>query len=345
MAYIAEIMLSLRCLISGRPHWPLAVVYKMTASERITLQERSTQRTIPVIAGSELNESHAAPPWLGIKLEHHTVTSAERATAISSSYLAAVCLAGSLDVEYAGASGRPGFRVMSSPGDVFLTGPAELPARIAKGNAEFILVEVAPKFILRVAEELTNGGRFEVRPLWSEEEESLRYILMTLHHEVLAGCPSGRLFAEYMGLSFATALLSKHTSSPVRLNYRGGLSRTKLRQVTEFIHDNLSGSITVTDMANLLEMGPCHFARAFKESTGMSPHQYVLRRRIERALQMLKETRESLAGVAYELGFSSQGHFSTVFRKAVGVSPSEYRQDVTTMRHAREVCIGAAVVG
>jgi AraC family transcriptional regulator len=234
---------------------------------------------------------------------------------------------------------------MSSPGDVFLTGPAELPARIAKGNAEFILVEVAPKFILRVAEELTNGGRFEVRPLWSEEEESLRYILMTLHHEILAGCPSGRLFAEYMGLSFATALLSKHTSSPVRLNYRGGLSRTKLRQVTEFIHDNLSGSITVTDMANLLEMGPCHFARAFKESTGMSPHQYVLRRRIERALQMLKETRESLAGVAYELGFSSQGHFSTVFRKAVGVSPSEYRQDVTTMRHAREVCIGACVIG
>src|ERR1035438_6404920 len=136
VACIAEIIASLRCLISGRPHWPLAVVYEMTAGDRITLQERSTQRTIPVITGSELDESHAVPPWLGIKLEHHKVTSAERAAAISSSYLAAVCLAGSLEVDYAEACGRPRFRVMSSPGDVFLTGPAELPAHIAKGNAE-----------------------------------------------------------------------------------------------------------------------------------------------------------------------------------------------------------------
>jgi AraC family transcriptional regulator len=269
-----------------------------------------------------------------MKLEHHTVLASSRAAATTSSYLAAVCLAGSQEVEYASSSGRDGFRVMSTPGDVFLTGPSELPVRSSKGDAEFILLEVAPKFIVRVAEESTTGGSFEVRQLWSEKAESLRHIVMTLHHEMLAGCPSGWLFAEYMGLSFATVLLSQHMLSPVRLCYRGGLSRTKLRQVSEFIHDNLSGSLSVADMANLVQMGSCHFARAFKESTGMSPHQFVLRRRIERALQMLKETHVSLAGVAYELGFSSQGHFSTVFRKAAGVSPSEYRQDVIGTRNA-----------
>jgi AraC family transcriptional regulator len=256
-----------------------------------------------------------------------------------------VCLAGSQEVEYANSSGRDGFRVMSTPGDVFLTGPSELPVRSSKGDAEFILLEVAPKFIVRVAEESTTGGSFEVRQLWSEKAESLRHIVMTLHHEMLAGCPSGWLFAEYMGLSFATVLLSQHMLSPVRLCYRGGLSRTKLRQVSEFIHDNLSGSLSVADMANLVQMGSCHFARAFKESTGMSPHQFVLRRRIERALQMLKETHVSLAGVAYELGFSSQGHFSTVFRKAAGVSPSEYRQDVIGTRNARGSRIGAGATG
>ena len=311
------------------------------AIERITLQERSTQRIIPVLAESQPHESQVAPPWLGMKLEYHTVGASSRAAASTSSYLAAVCLAGSQEVEYARSFGRGGFKVMSSPGDVFLTGPAELPPRSSKGKAEFILVEVATKFILRAAEESTTGEAFEVRQLWSEKEESLRHILMTLHHEVLAGCPSGRLFAEYMGLSFATALLSKHTLSPVRMSYRGGLSQPKLRQVTEFIQDNLSGDLTVADMANLVQMGPCHFARAFKESTNVSPHQFVLRRRIERALKMLKETQLSLAGVAYELGFSSQGHFSTVFRKAAGVSPSEYRQDVNGMRNIRQVCIGA----
>jgi AraC family transcriptional regulator len=94
-------------------------------------------------------------------------------------------------------------------------------------------------------------------------------------------------------------------------------------------------------MANLLQMGPCHFARAFKESTGLSPHQYVLRRRVERALQMLKETPTNLVDIAYDLGFSSQGHFTTVFSKIVGVSPSSYREQVQPLRSMR-LCYSAS---
>jgi AraC family transcriptional regulator len=317
---------------------------KIMAIERITLLESATPHVIPAVAGHEPLASQTAHPWLGIKLEHHRMGDSERVEATSSSYLAAVCLAGQYESEYSRTASRQSFKVKTTPGDVFLTGPGVLPARQSKGNVEFLLMEVAPKFILWTAEELATGGTFEVRPLWSEREESLRYIMMTLHHELLAGCPSGRLFAEYMGLSFATVLLSKHAVAPIRLSYRGGLSRHKLRQVTEYINDNLSSSVTVTDMANLLEMGPCHFARAFKESTGMSPHQYVLRRRVERAVQMLKETSVSLAGVAYDLGFSSQGHFSTVFRKAVGVSPSDYREQVRSTRSMQEVFSCAPLV-
>jgi len=85
-------------------------------------------------------------------------------------------------------------------------------------------------------------------------------------------------------------------------------------------------------MANLVQMGPCHFARAFKESTGLSPHQYVLRRRIDRAVEMLKDERSSLAGIAYDLGFSSQGHFTTVFRKFTGTQPSNYREQLLSLK-------------
>ena len=73
-------------------------------------------------------------------------------------------------------------------------------------------------------------------------------------------------------------------------------------------------------------------SRAFKESTGLSPHQFILRRRVERALQMLKEKRTNLADIAYDLGFSSQGHFTTVFSKIVGVSPSSYREQVHPLK-------------
>ncbi len=86
--------------------------------------------------------------------------------------------------------------------------------------------------------------------------------------------------------------------------------------------------MSLNDIAALVQMGPCHFARAFKESTGLSPHQYVLRRRIDRAVEMLKDERSSLAGIAYDLGFSSQGHFTTVFRKFTGTQPGSYREQL-----------------
>ena len=130
-----------------------------------------------------------------------------------------------------------------------------------------------------------------------------------------------------MGLSFATTLLTKRSATAPRTGgYRGGLSPAKLRLVKAFVNENLASGLSLTDIASLVRMGPCHFARAFKESTGLSPHQYVLRRRIDRAVEMLKDERSSLAGIAYDLGFSSQGHFTTVFRKFTGTQPSSYRE-------------------
>ncbi len=132
-----------------------------------------------------------------------------------------------------------------------------------------------------------------------------------------------------MGLSFAAGPLVNRSPEPTpAVRYRGGLSPYKLRQITGYVTDNLSSNLSLAEMAAVLQMGPCHFARAFKESAGLSPHQYVLRRRVERGIEMLKETRCNLADIAYELGFSSQGHFTTVFSKIMGISPSNYREQV-----------------
>jgi AraC family transcriptional regulator len=303
------------------------------ATGRISIYDRVAQRLAPLVACAEPCLDSTSAPWLGIKLEHYQIGDSERPEAATSSYLAAVSLSGSYKTEYGPGSGGRGFSVVYQPGTIFLTGPGDIPQRQSKGEVEFLAFEIAPKFILWAADELVTGKPFEVQQLWAARDDQLRYIMLTLHHELLAKCPSGRLFGEYMGLSFATALLTNHSSLPARLNhYRGGLSPYKLRQVTDFVNDNLSCNLSLADMANLLQMGPCHFARAFKESTGLSPHQYVLRRRVERALQMLKETRVNLADIAYDLGFSSQGHFTTVFSKFVGVSPSSYRDQVHPMK-------------
>src|ERR1035437_1293749 len=303
------------------------------ATARISIYDRVAQRSAPLIASAEPQLDSTNAPWIGIKLEHYRLGGSDRPEATMNGYFAAVCLSGSYETEYSPGFGQRGFSVVYQPGTLFLTGPGDLPARHSTGDTEFLALDIAPKFVLWAADELVTSGPFEIQRLWAAKDAQLRYIILTLYNELLANCPSGRLFGEYMGLSFATALLTSHASARPRLTgYRGGLSPCKLRQVTAFIADNLSSTLSLAEMANLLQMGPCHFARAFKESTGLSPHQYVLRRRVERALQMLKETSTNLVDIAYDLGFSSQGHFTTVFSKIVGVSPSNYREQVHPAR-------------
>jgi len=310
------------------------------ATGRISIYDRVAQRAMPLVASTEPDLDSSSAPWVGLKLEHYSLGATERPEASTSSYLAGVCLNGSYRTEYASSSGQRAFNVTYQPGTLLLLGPGEMPARRSTGDVEFLALELAPKFVLWAADELVANGPFEVERLWAVKDEQLRYIVLTLHNELMAKCPSGRLFGEYMGLSFATALLANHSAGSTRLSqYRGGLSPYKLRQVTDYIRDNLSNNLSLAEMANLLQMGPCHFARAFKESTGLSPHQYVLRRRVERALQMLKETPSNLADIAYDLGFSSQGHFTTVFSKIVGVTPSSYRDQVHPLKRMK-LCYG-----
>jgi len=311
------------------------------AIERITALDRSAQKVIPFVIGAEPLEKDKHSAWVGIKLEHHLIGNSVRPAVSTSSYLASVCLKGSSSSEYSGGLSQPEFKVPTKPGDLFLTGPGEIPACKSSGKVEFLLMELAPKFVKWAADELATPEPVELRPKWAEKDDGLQHLMLALHHELLDNCPSGPLFGEYIGLSFATALLTRHSAAPARLTpYRGGLSPHKLKQVTEFIHANLSDGLSLPDMASSVQMGPCHFARAFKASTGMSPHQFVLRRRIESALKKLKEPHVDLADLAYDLGFSSQGHFSTVFHKLVGVTPSSYRERVLSTKRSEPQSVG-----
>jgi AraC family transcriptional regulator len=267
-------------------------------------------------------------PWRGVKMEQYLTSASESPESPVSSYLAAICLDGSCEMEYSLTPDKV-LKVPYRPGALFATGPRTIPARRSTGDAEFLVLEITPKFVSAAADQLHIHGTVEVEPLWGTKDERLRYIMLTLRNELVAGCPSGPKFAEYMALSFATALIaSKSSPASDPAIDKGRLSPASLRQITTFIMDNLSGDLSLATMANHLDMGPCHFSHAFKASTGHSPHQFVLRRRVERALGMLKETTANIADIAYDLGFCSQGHFTTVFGKVVGVSPDKYRKEV-----------------
>jgi AraC-like DNA-binding protein len=115
---------------------------------------------------------------------------------------------------------------------------------------------------------------------------------------------------------------TNHTASSRRL----GLSKRQLTQVTEFVHDNLSRSIRLSELASLAGLSASQFGRAFKVSTGTSPHKWHLAARIEYAKRMLMDRERSLVDIALEAGFSEQSHFTRAFTAANGVSPNAWRR-------------------
>ena len=107
----------------------------------------------------------------------------------------------------------------------------------------------------------------------------------------------------------------------------GGLSPTNLLRALETIQAS-EERVTVKDLAASIPMSAFHFARAFKISTGLPPHRFMLHRRIDRAKRLLAETDKPVAGIARELGFKTPSHFASVFRAIAGMSPRHYRVGV-----------------
>jgi AraC family transcriptional regulator len=120
--------------------------------------------------------------------------------------------------------------------------------------------------------------------------------------------------------------------SPAQIEERGwfnprmsGLPKWRLKRATDYIAAHLAEPISLADIAASTGLARMHFAAQFKVSTGLRPHEYVLRRRIERAQELLATSRMPLSEVAFEVGFKTQTHFTTVFARFVGETPSTWR--------------------
>lgn len=109
---------------------------------------------------------------------------------------------------------------------------------------------------------------------------------------------------------------------------KGGLSIERRRRIVEFVDANLHRQLTIAEMAAVASLSPYHFSRSFKHSTGMTPAEFLLRRRIERAKQRLREMLP-IAQVAADCGFASQSHLATSFKALVGLTPKQYRDQLS----------------
>jgi AraC family transcriptional regulator len=172
-------------------------------------------------------------------------------------------------------------------------------------------------------------GDVELCPSRKFADPRLSALVAAARAEMAAGFPSGRLFMDSVEQAMAVALVATHAvrHRPVRLS-RGGLGSARLRRIKELIHAKLEDDLSLDEMAQAVGLSTAHFSRMFRKSTGESPHQFVLRRRLERAKAMLRAPNARVLDVAVACGFKTQQHFAQVFRDVWGVCPTEYREDV-----------------
>ena len=193
-------------------------------------------------------------------------------------------------------------------------------------SAEFGILAFEPELLQQVGRDLVDYDSIELVPRFMDDQDTLiGGILSTLKDELELSQIGSNLLIDSLKTTLAIHLLRKYTTKKAKLSsYQNGLSQSKIRQIIDYIRAHLDRDLKIVELASLVQMSPYYFIRLFKESTGKTPHQYILLSRIEKAKYLLKQNRLSIAAIATLVGFCDQSHFSRYFKRLVGVTPKQF---------------------
>jgi len=139
---------------------------------------------------------------------------------------------------------------------------------------------------------------------------------------------TNRLFADHAARAVTAHLTRTYGTSRSRLLCgRGGLTSWQERRAKELLRANLSGDISLSELASACRLSSSHFSQAFKQTVGCPPHQWLLHQRVEAAKQLILNSKLSLSEIALATGFADQSHFTRVFSQRVKSSPAAWRRD------------------
>jgi AraC family transcriptional regulator len=218
----------------------------------------------------------------------------------------------------------------SDPGTINLTPPGVEGTWEASASSRAAVVVIRPEFLSRAIEEHwgADSGKVEIKAQFLIRDPVVEAITLSLAREATGGSPAGRLYLESGCEFLAHHLIYRYSSlSPAPPRSVGGLPSRRLRLVLEYIEATLGQPIKLRELAALAAISARHFERAFRQSTGFSPHAYVMDRRLHRARGLLTNRPElPIEQIALRLGFSSSSHFASAFRRQTRLTPTEFRK-------------------
>jgi AraC family transcriptional regulator len=264
----------------------------------------------------------SADRWTGIKVEHHILSPSEMPEHLVQEHRLVVNIGKPFKFEWK--TGNKWLSKHFETGDFIMLSHGEIHTPRWNKEFEFIAIALSPAYTDEIIE--THDSFFSAQRVISDNliyNLSLKFL-----NELKQGNLAGKVFGESLSVAFAIHLACNYSAKQKKVFApKGKLSAVQLHQVIDYAHSNIHQNIGLNDLAKNINISPFHFIRLFKQTIGISPYQFMLQLKIERAKQLIQQSEFSLTSIAYQLGFMDQAHFCNAFKKATGVTPLQYKKN------------------
>jgi AraC family transcriptional regulator len=289
------------------------------------LVDKATGRQYPAAPAGSLLLTSAPFGWRGIIVEQHRLPPAEMPEHSVIGHGISVNV-GAQPTSFAWSRRRDGWDDRpTNPGHCrILTYGEAHPSRWLQTYNEVSLI-IDPRFAADVVEDGLPTDRIAFVTRHSVLDSVIVDYATTFRAELAADAPNGVLYAETLTVGLVLHLLANHAVAKPKVPAPAGkLNAYQLRAVVDCIESQLDEDVPLIALAQRAHVSPFHFARLFRATVGLPPHQFVMRLRIERALHLMRSGSMPLAQVALACGFHDQPHFTRAFQKAVRMTPAMY---------------------
>lgn len=280
--------------------------------------------------GLGLNHGHGrrlfGARWAGVVLEHEATEPVDLGEECLIRHCVAVNLGGPARFELRMLDERFWSAKVAPLAVTILPAGAQLRSR-TWDPSETLVLSIEPQHFQQACGDHPGSG--SLVPCCNVSSPLVAQLLLALHADAKTGQREGASYAETLVVALVAHLRQMHTSTGDRSRNEGMLSNVALRRIQDHIRDRIETGVTLASLAALLDMDSYAFLRSFKRSIGMTPHQYLIRARIEHAKEMLHSTRLPVTDIALRCGFASSSHFADTFKKVERRTALEYRNHCT----------------
>ncbi|OMD98372.1 hypothetical protein BSK54_23170 [Paenibacillus odorifer] len=190
----------------------------------------------------------------------------------------------------------------------------------------FLKIEITPAVIEEIAREsgYLKEGHIQLDRKFHVKDSKLLQLGLWMLEELQNGGAKGKIYSDSLSNMLIIHLLQHYSSVIPQHSNSKTPANQEIFQVIQFMRERLEDEIQLTDLATMANMSQSHFIRIFKQQTGYTPHNYLIRLRIERSKFLIRSGKIGLKEIASQVGFADQGHFTRLFKRETGLTPKLY---------------------